>query len=37
MVTERKRGMRMQDRYLFRGKTIRGDWVQGLLANTDDK
>lgn len=27
----------MQDRYLFRGKTIRGDWVQGLLANTDDK
>lgn len=37
MVTERKRGMRMQDRYLFRGKKIRGDWVQGLLANTDDK
>lgn len=27
----------MQERYLFRGKTIRGDWVQGLLANTDDK
>lgn len=27
----------MKDRYLFRGKTISGDWVQGLLANTDDK
>ena len=27
----------MKDRYLFRGKTIIGDWVQGLLANTDDK
>lgn len=27
----------MQDRYLFRGKTIRGDWKQGLLANKDDK
>ena len=30
--TERK-----QERYLFRGKTISGDWAQGLLANTDDK
>lgn len=27
----------MQDRYLFRGKTISGDWVQGLLASTDGK
>lgn len=27
----------MQDRYLFRGKTISGDWVHGLLANTDGK
>lgn len=27
----------MQERYLFRGKTIRGDWKQGLLANKDDK
>lgn len=27
----------MQERYLFRGKTIRGDWVQGLLANKDEK
>ena len=29
--------MMMQERYLFRGKTIRGDWVQGLLATKDDK
>lgn len=30
MVTERKRGMRMQDRYLFRGKRIdNGEWVIG--------
>ena len=27
----------MQDRYLFRGKTISGDWVQGLLASTDGR
>lgn len=27
----------MQERYLFRGKTISGDWVQGLLASTDGK
>lgn len=27
----------MQERYLFRGKTIRGDWKHGLLANKDDK
>lgn len=27
----------MQERYLCRGKTIRGDWVQGLLASNDDK
>lgn len=27
----------MEDRYLFRGKTIIGDWVRGLLANKDDK
>ena len=27
----------MENRYLFRGKTIRGNWVQGLLANRDDK
>lgn len=32
MVTERKRGMRMQDRYLFRGKRIdNGEWVHGYL------
>ena len=30
MVTERKRGMKMQDRYLFRGKRIdNGEWVIG--------
>lgn len=30
MVTERKRGMKMQDRYLFRGKRIdNGEWVVG--------
>ena len=27
----------MENRYLFRGKTIRGDWVRGLLASKDDK
>lgn len=27
----------MEDRYLFRGKTIRGDWVRGLLASKDNK
>lgn len=27
----------MEDRYLFRGKTIIGDWVQGFLASKDDK
>ena len=27
----------MEDRYLFRGKTIRGDWVRGLLAYKDNK
>lgn len=26
----------MEDRYLFRGKTIRGDWVRGLLASKDN-
>lgn len=27
----------MENRYLFRGKTIRGDWVRGLLASKDNK
>lgn len=27
----------METRYLFRGKTICGDWVRGLLANNGDK
>lgn len=27
----------MEMRYLFKGKTIRGDWVRGLLANNGDK
>lgn len=27
----------MENRYLFRGKTINGNWVQGLLASKDDK
>mgnify|MGYP004507092145 CR=1 FL=1 len=27
----------MEDRYLFRGKTIIGDWVRGLLASKDNK
>lgn len=27
----------MQERYLFRGKTISGNWVQGLLAHMVDK
>ena len=27
----------MENRYLFRGKTISGNWVHGLLANKDDK
>ena len=27
----------MKNRYLFRGKTISGNWVQGLLASKDDK
>ena len=27
----------MQERYLYRGKTISGNWVQGLLANKDNK
>lgn len=27
----------MEMRYLFRGKTICGDWVRGLLANNGDK
>lgn len=27
----------MENRYLFRGKTISGNWVQGLLASKDDK
>ena len=26
----------MENRYLFRGKTIRGDWVRGLLASKDN-
>ena len=30
-------GESMEDRYLFRGKTIIGDWVQGFLASKDDK
>lgn len=30
MVAERKRGMRMQDRYLFKAKRIKdGQWVEG--------
>lgn len=30
MVTERKRGMRIQDRYLFKAKRIKdGQWVEG--------
>lgn len=32
VVESRKRGMRMQDRYLFRGKRIdNGEWVHGYL------
>lgn len=27
----------MEDRYLFRGKTISGEWVTGLLAVKDEK
>lgn len=27
----------MENRFLFRGKTISGNWVQGLLASKDDK
>lgn len=27
----------MEMRYLFKGKTICGDWVRGLLANNGDK
>ena len=27
----------MKNRYLYRGKTISGSWVQGLLAHKDDK
>ena len=27
----------MENRYLFRGKTISGNWVQGLLTSKDDK
>lgn len=27
----------MENRYLYRGKTISGAWVQGLLAHKDDK
>lgn len=27
----------MENRYLYRGKTISGNWVQGLLASKDDK
>lgn len=27
----------METRYLFKGKTIIGDWVRGLLANNGDK
>lgn len=27
----------MENRYLYRGKTISGSWVQGLLAHKDDK
>lgn len=27
----------MENRYLYRGKTINGNWVHGLLANKDDK
>lgn len=27
----------MELRYLFKGKTICGDWVRGLLANNGDK
>lgn len=37
MVTERKRGMRMQDRYLFRGKRLdNGEWVYGNLIRSND-
>lgn len=27
----------MEDRYLFRGKTISGEWVQGLLATENNR
>lgn len=27
----------MENRYLYRGKTISGVWVQGLLSHSDDK
>lgn len=27
----------MENRYVYRGKTISGSWVQGLLAHKDDK
>lgn len=27
----------MEDRYLFKAKTCRGDWVQGLLASKNGK
>lgn len=37
MVTERKRGMRMQYRYLFRGKRLdNGEWVYGNLIRSND-
>lgn len=37
MVAERKRGMRMQDRYLFRGKRLdNGEWVYGNLIRSND-
>ena len=38
MVTERKRGMRMQDRYLFRAKRLdNGEWVQGCYIYDIDR
>lgn len=27
----------MENRYLFRGKTLRGDWVQGFLTHKGDE
>lgn len=37
VVESRKRGMRMQDRYLFRGKRLdNGEWVYGNLIRSND-